>query len=169
VTLLAPPAVALATNADVADLRAFTCADPGVWFEEQVDDFVQRRFLSGPPRSELRSYEPFTIRSAGSLVAVAAIRAWAEAPAAGGTHLVVGAIAHRFRGSRIEGGEPLAAFLMRALIKAARDADHGPFVMGVVAKANTRSIAMCEKSGLRLHLPHDDDHIKVVGTLGSGS
>lgn len=124
------PLVTLAGAADLKDLTEFECARRGVWYEEQVENFVRTSLLTGPPLSEHRRYEAFTLRSAGTLVGVMGVRGWAEAPAGGGTQLVVGALSLAVQGTATSTGEPFAAFLMRAMIQAARDAEHGLLICG---------------------------------------
>lgn len=157
--------VARAGPRDARDLSRFECARPGVWYDAQVQRFVRTAFLVGPPLSQVRHYEPLVLREDGDLMGVAAIRQWAEAPAAGGTELVVGALALSCQGRVRQDGEPYAGLLMRTLLQAARDGAHGPFVSAIVAIENTRSRNMCARAGLVHELRHDDDHLRLVGVL----
>jgi hypothetical protein len=148
-------------------LASFTCADPVVAWQVEVEQFVQTQLIhwafdphaiSGDPRLLLAF-----VTATGELFGVAAHeRIVIESPTAqfDATKLELVAIATPRQGGRFSTGERASDVLMSAVMAdiSARVPPRDARVFAVVHQDNHRSLALCQRHGLveEMTRPHPD-------------
>ncbi len=154
-----------ATTGDAEALSAFRCST-GPWYEQDVEDYLRRRAL-GQLLATPDTYSLLVALDGKRLVGCMAhypeglIRASAALILA--TRLQVLAIAVTDQGRRLKDGTRLSDALMRTVIHHALDTRRYPVLTTIVAQDNLRSVAVCERNGLRSQIQHDGRHVRLSG------
>ncbi len=152
--------------ADRGLLASFTCADPAVSFEAEVEQFIRTRlidwaFAPGAADDDPRLLLAFATAT-GELFGVAAhervILRGSEGTQFNATKLEVAALAAPWQGRRLDAGERASDVLMSAVMTdvSARVPPRDARVFGVVHQQNRRSIALCRRHGLVEELSSPD-------------
>lgn len=159
--------IRLAADDDEAALAAFTCST-GPWYEREVEDYVRghahRRAMATPD-----TYRLLLALMDGRLVGCAAHHPEALQREEStptyllATRLQLLAIRTPDQGRRLSDGRGLADTIMHTLIHdALHTRPHSPVLTAVVAQDNLRSIAMCERNGLRSQTRYDMQHVRLT-------
>jgi len=154
-----------ATEKDGDSLGAFTCAT-GPWFEREVESYARkhalRRVMATPS-----TYRLLVLHEDERLVACAAhhpeVLLREDATGILATRLQLLAIATTDQGRRLEDGTRLSDTVMQTLIADAIETRGTPVLTGIVAQENVRSMACCERNGLRSQVAYDDLHVRLSG------
>src|SRR5262249_47568807 len=150
--------VRLADASDNELLKAFRCST-GPWYEDKVEEFIVARSLARALEGRLGFKLLLFENEAEGLVAVGAHhwRAYeVEDIPTDGTYMVVAAIAVPFQGKSIQAGQRLSSYLMNALLSDADGQGRGDIVTALVARDNTRSLALCRRFGIQDEIPSPD-------------
>lgn len=156
-----------ATPGDADALAAFECST-GPWYEEEVQGYVRGRALAhaGQQRDRLCLLLGF---DGLSLVAVAAHAEEAlilpeDTLIAIRIHLLAIAVADQ--GRVLEDGARLADVMFSTVIEDALRRRQAALVTAIVARENLRSIALCERNGLRSQTRHSAGYVRLTGHVG---
>lgn len=155
--------VAEASDADSID--AFRCST-GRWYEEEVEDYVRSRALS------LALDTPTNFRlllafEEDRLIGCCAHRL--EGLMRGDGHLLLAvrlqlmAIATGDQGRVLDNGERLSDLLMQSILSDALSTQGTGVLTAIVARDNLRSLALCERHGLRSQVEYDHRHVRLTG------
>lgn len=154
-------------NADVQDaevLSAFRCST-GPWYEQAVEDYINRRALS-QQLSTPSTYSLLLALEEDRLVGCMAHHPEALMREDSSLFLAVRlqllAIAVGDQGRRLKDGKRLSDALMQTLIRDACE-KHAQVLTTIVAQDNLRSMAMCERNGLRSQIRYNRDHVRLTG------
>jgi hypothetical protein len=174
-----PRAVVLSRTKHEAELSSFRCST-GAWYEDEVEQMVQHELAPRIDSEWSRALDFCALGLVDHLGRLVAIGAHHEVDFANrdppGTRLWLAAIAVSHQGARISGilqtgGQSfsLARYLLQVMIADSLNRPHKrerSFV-GTVAKDNYRSLALCERIGLRRELPdpRDDRYVQRLGIL----
>lgn len=174
---LPTPSARALRSTDAELLREFRCST-GPWFENEVEEFIQRRLL---PRHEHRREHVdhravlLELPDLG-IVAVCAheedfVRYDGEDRT--GSYLEVTAVALDVQGARLPDVEPfedsdappsVGRYLGEVLLADIAGRNRDPYLRGVVARDNERSLRLCTRLGLVDE--RDDDDERFVQRLG---
>ncbi len=158
-----------AREGDTQALDAFRCST-GPWYEQEVEDYVRTRALAQSVENP-ESYRLLLVLESGVLVACLAHHLEILLRDRGGgipaARLHVLAISTGHQGRRLAGGERLADVVMATLIADALEILEVEVVTAIVARDNLRSIALCERNGLRSQVQYDGAHIRLSGRLAA--
>lgn len=169
-----PPAgltVRSAEEGDGAAFDAFACSD-GSAHAHEVERFIRQRALRfaltavGGYRLLVFHEEQRLVAVAGfhpELLLVAAGRAGFRGTDAVRLHVV--AIASQSQGRRLADGRPLSRLVADTLIAHALGDEETMVLTAIVARANLRGIALCERHGLTSQIEHDARHVRLSGKL----
>lgn len=158
--------VRLAQEPDADALATFECSS-GPWYEAEVQDYVQR---TAHPRAMATSeaYRLLLTFQDNRLIACGAhhneglMRDDAQVVLA--TRLHVFAIASAYQGAVLDDGTRLSDALLGMLINDAMETRlRGALITAIVAQDNLRSIALCERNGLRSQVRYDTSHVRLSG------
>jgi hypothetical protein len=151
---------------DRALLMRFTCADPTVPWQVEVEHFIQRQLVDWAFDQHAASADPrlllvFDVDS-GHLVGVAAhervVLQGPEGKPFDATKLEVVGITTSWQGRRFASGERASDVLMSALMTdvSARVPSRDARVFAIVHEDNKRSLALCQRYGLveEMSRPH---------------
>jgi ribosomal protein S18 acetylase RimI-like enzyme len=153
-----------ATEEDTAALTSFTCST-GLWFEREVEDFVRWHALRAADSDNFR----LLVAVEGErVVATLAhhhpeLLPTADAAHRIGTRLHHLAIAITDQGRRLPDRRRLSDALMQTLIADAIDTWTTGVLTAIVAVDNDRSLAMCDRNGLRSRTRHGTRYVRVTG------
>lgn len=163
--------IRVAHEADTELLADFRCANPGVVWEEEAEEFIRKQLMMWALAPAAQEDDPRVLLTVGSsdgaLLAVGAherimLRDEASGRALLASKIEVVAVATAWQGRRI-GSSPgfearVSDVVMSALLAdiEARVPPRDARVMAVVHEQNVRSIAVCRRFGLTLDLgrPH---------------
>lgn len=149
---MGPPSVRVATASDADLLAAFRCSR-GLWFEDEVEEFIQRYALEYSARRSDADHQLLLFLSDDELVAVGAHERVSLTGGVTGTHLAVGAIALAHQNTRLDDGGRLSDYMLDALLGDARRAEErgrearDPYAHALVAHENDRSLAFLRRRG----------------------
>ena len=153
-----------ATEGDTAALASFTCST-GLWYEREVEEFVRGHALRAAASDDFR----LLVAVEGErLVATAAHHHPELLPTADAVHRFATRLHHLAidvsdRGRRLPDHRRLSDALMQTLIADAIDAWTTGVLTAIVAADNDRSLAMCERNGLRSRTRHGTRYVRVTG------
>jgi hypothetical protein len=144
---------------DDRPLRTFRCSSHGRPYEDEVEVYIQEGALNTALSGRLDHRLLLIEAPEDGLVAVVAHHS-KEYPhpddqSISGTHLVVIAVELRFQGTVLtdDRGARLSDFVMDAMLADADARGRGSVVTALVAAANSRALALCERAGLVERLP----------------
>jgi hypothetical protein len=153
-----------ATDEDEPALARFTCGT-GPPYEQEVEDFVREHALR-TARSEM--FRLLVAVEGERLVATAAHHHPELLPTEDGAHRFATRLHHlainvEDQGRRLTDQRRLSDALMQTLIADAIDTWTTGVLTAIVAADNDRSLAMCERNGLRSRIRHGIGHVRVTG------
>lgn len=174
-------------------MAEFECSD-GIWYEDEVQDFIQDRALAetldedhkvyvdvpsvalgdpaGPNTSAVWSPRLLLFFDEDELIAVAGHRP--EMLNLGDSRFILAiglrvlALGNPYKGRYLDNGPRLSDAVMGALLNDAVGRTGEPVVAtAVVAIDNLRSVTLCERHGLHTQIRHGHRHARLIGQLGS--
>lgn len=160
------PTVREATDDDAVALAAFECST-GPWYEEEVQAYVRGRALAHA-RENPYGYRLLVAYEQTRLIAVAAHADEAlilPEDTCFAARLQVLAIALVDQRRSLPGRVRLSDLLMATLIADAMDHKSTDVVTAIVADENLRSIALCERNGLRSQTRYSGRYLRLTGHL----
>lgn len=149
-------------------LASFSCADPAMPWEAEVEDYVRNKLIDWAFEPLARGQDPRLLlvfeRKSRELVGVAAHERCTlqhdDEPPFAATKLEVVGIARSWQGRRFKSGERASDVVMGAVMTdiADRVPRRDARVFAVVHQRNARSIGLCRRHGLteELSRPHPD-------------
>jgi hypothetical protein len=153
---------------DAHSLDAFRCST-GPWYEQEVEDYVRSRALAQALENP-GSYRLLLVLESDVLIACLAhhlemlLRDRGNGIVAARLHVLAISIEHQ--GRRLAGGTRLSDIVMATLIADALEIREVEVATAIVASENLRSIALCERNGLRSQVQYNGSHIRLSGRLG---
>lgn len=164
------PTVCLAEPSDAPLLRAFRCST-GAWYEDEVEEFLQRHALAYARQREDLDHRLLLVETEREgLVAVGAheLAVFRRGhDRLSGSYLVVGAIALPHQGARLDDGTRLSDFLLDAVLGDARRFDRGSVVRARVARENARSLALLRRNGFEREIAASEPrYVDLFGSSG---
>jgi ribosomal protein S18 acetylase RimI-like enzyme len=161
------PIVREATDDDAAALASFECST-GAWYEEEVQAYIHERALTHAHENP-DGYRLLVAFEQTRLIAVAAHASEALILPEDDTYLAarlqVLAIAVADQRRRLPDRSRLSDVLMATLISDAIEDKKTDVVTAIVADENLRSIALCERNGLRSQTRHSSRYLRLTGRL----
>jgi hypothetical protein len=156
-----------ATAADAGLLAGFQCST-GPWYEQDVESFVRERALEQAlalsdayrlllvlegkrPIGCMAHHHEMLLTGDGRSSPIFATR----------LHLL--AIATDDQGRKLDDGTRLSDKLMTTLIADALETRGNAVLTGIVALENLRSMALCERHGMRSQVQYDTRHARLSG------
>lgn len=146
-----------ARASDRAALSAFSCARPGVPWEEEVEEFIQKQLWQWATDPHAKSNDPRLLllleRVTGKLVGVAAHERITllgpDKEEFAATKLEVLAISCEWHGRRFESGERASDVLLSATLKDINERVPPQYrrVLAIVHEENERSLEVCRRHG----------------------
>lgn len=163
------PPIPLAARAvreeDAAALSSFMCAGAPT-YQRDVESFIQERAfaLAIAPRI---AYRLLVFYDDDRLVACAGHHPegllLSEDELVVGRRLHVVALSLDDQGRRLPDGRRVSDVVMETTIDDALRTEPTDVITAIVARENHRSIAMCERNGLRSQVVYDDLHVRLSG------
>lgn len=157
-----------ATAGDGGILAEFQCST-GPWYEQEVESFVRERALE-QALALSEGYRLLLVLEGKRLIGCIAhhrellVRAdGAQADTVAATRLHLLAIAVGDQGRRLDDGTRLSDKVMATLIADALETRGYEVLTGIVALDNLRSMALCERHGLRSQVRYDLRHVRLSG------
>ena len=153
-----------ATEEDAIALASFHCST-GAWYEQEVEEFVRGHALRAAARERFR----LLVAVEGErLVATAAHYHPELIPTEDGAHRFATRLHHLAinvddQGRRLSDNSRLSDALMQALIADAIETWTTGVLTAIVAADHDRSLAMCERNGLRSRIRHGTGFVRVTG------
>jgi ribosomal protein S18 acetylase RimI-like enzyme len=158
--------VRAAEEADAPALASFRCST-GPEFEQEVEAFVRDhalpRALDGDCRLLLVLERDRMIACVGHRPESLITRRGEMVYPRPFTRLHLLALALDQQGRRLDDGRRLSDLVMATLIFDALDTRGEQALTAIVARDNLRSIALCERHGLRSQVRYDSRHIRLSG------
>jgi hypothetical protein len=157
-----------AQGGDAQSLDVFRCST-GPWYEQEVEGYVRSRALAQALENP-GSYRLLLVLEGGVLIACLShhlemmLRDRGNGIVAARLHVLAISIEHQ--GRRLAGGTRLSDIVMATLIADALEIREVEVATAIVARDNLRSIALCERNGLRSQVRYDGTHIRLSGRLG---
>jgi hypothetical protein len=162
-----PWQVRVATKADRALLRGFSCAtDHDEPWAREVDSHIQNDLLNWSLEKGAAADEPTIVlvfdTASGDLVGVAAHERQSLGTNAldkvDATKIHLAAVAKKWQGKTFSTGERVSHIVMNAADIATHVPPRDPRIFAIVHRANARSVALCKRFGLvkRLRSDHAD-------------
>ncbi len=157
-----------AQEGDAQALDAFRCST-GPWYEREVENYVRSRALAQALENP-GSYRLLLVLEGGVLIACMAhhlemlLRDRGNGIVAARLHVL--AISTEHQGRRLAGGTRLSDVVMATLVADALEVREVEVATAIVARDNLRSIALCERNGLRSQVQYDGAHVRLSGRLG---
>lgn len=148
-------------------MEAFRCST-GPWYEQEVEDYIRACALAQAMESP-EDYRLLLVLEGGVPIACLAhhlemlLRDRGSGIVAARLHVLAISIEHQ--GRRLAGGARLSDVAMATLIADALELRAVEVVTAIVARENLRSIALCERNGLRSQVEYDGAHIRLSGRL----
>jgi hypothetical protein len=163
-----PPTVAVVAPGDRERLSEFTCST-GRAFEDEVQDWIREHAFDEAESARAEANYRLVVFDVGE--DLAAVAAYHVGEHDGDAIVVIRAVALStdYQGEEIEGRGKLADFVATAI---ANDAATRPTALPVarakVHRDNARSLAFCERMGLRTHSldETDPDYLLCFGKIG---
>jgi hypothetical protein len=155
-----------AASADAETLAAFECST-GPWYEDEVQHYVRRRALEDALRAP-QIYRLLLAFDGARLVAVGAHAQEAlilTDDTVLATRLQVVALGLDDQGRVLEHGTRLSDVVISTVIADALRGGPSELVTAIVAGENLRSIALCERNGLRSQTRYSRDYVRLSGRL----
>jgi hypothetical protein len=146
------PSVRVATASDADLLAAFSCSR-GLWFEDEVEEFLQRYALTYAAERAPLDHQLLLFVDDDELIAVGGHEQALLPGGLVGTHLTVAAIDLSHQGAKLTDGGRLSDYVLDALLGDALDAEargavrREPIAHALVARENGRSLAVLNRRG----------------------
>lgn len=168
-----PPAGFVVREAAAADaelLATFACST-GAWFEDEVEAFVRERALPAAlrPGSGHRLRLVLDDERLAACFAhhperlvVAAERGTPARPLEA-TRLQLVALSLADQGRRLDDGRRISDLVMASCIADAIEHRSSAILTAIVARDNLRSLALCQRHGLRSQVAYDARHVRLSG------
>lgn len=157
--------VRTATRDDRDAFEKFSCST-GAWYEDEVEEFIRERAL----RQALATPDNYRLLVAFEEERMVACGAHHPELLMRGdgvfmitTRLHHLAIATPDQGRVLDDGSRLSDSLLETLMADAIETRTTGILTGIVAQDNLRSIALCERVGLRSQVRYDFRHIRLTG------
>jgi RimJ/RimL family protein N-acetyltransferase len=151
------------TRRDRDRLASFSCADPGIDWQVEVEDFVRNelyewRYAALAQADDSRVLLVFRDEELIGVVAHERIHLQHQEEAFVATKLEVVALARRWQGRRFASGERASDVLLSAVMTdvASRVPPRFARVLAVIHEANVRSIEVCKRHGFTEELSRSD-------------
>lgn len=155
-------------------LESFRCADPDVPWQAEVESFIRSQLFDWAFDPLAQSQDPRLLllrdRNSRELIGVAAHEKCVMQLMSGGasfaaSKLEVVAIARAWQGRSFPSGERASDVLMSAVMRdvSARVPPRAARVFAIIHQDNHRSLAMCKRHGLTVHLSRPDPrYVRLV-------
>lgn len=157
-------AVRPARRADTAALATFRCST-GAWFEDEVEDYIRTRAMGHAAAKD--NYHLLVACEGPRILAVLGhadeALIFPDGDTSWAARLQVVAIATTDQGRQLSNAGRLSDVLMATLITAALREHETEVVTAIVAQENSRSIALCERNGLRSQVRYGRSYIRLSG------
>jgi hypothetical protein len=148
-------------------LEGFHCST-GPWYEREVEEYVRARVL----REALEKPADYRLllvlddgRLTGCMAHALEVLLEDAGPAIVATRLHLLAMSIEDQGRRLEDERRLSDLVVQTLISDAFQTRETGVLTAVVARENLRSIALCERNGLRSQVRFDRRHIRLTGSF----
>jgi ribosomal protein S18 acetylase RimI-like enzyme len=152
-------------TADDAELAGFRCST-GPWYEHDVESFVRERALARL-LNQPEDYRLLLALEGDRLLCCMAhegeLLLMPDDNTILAARLQLLGIAVQDQGRRLDGGSRLSDKLMSTLIEDALEHVSTHVITAIVASDNLRSMALCERHGLRSQIRYDARHVRLSG------
>lgn len=163
------PLVRPAAEEDGDGLSAFSCS-AGKLCEDEVEAFVRHKALKRVDLGSTPAYKLLVVEEGDQLIGCAGFHdeplfPMSDETALQVTRLQLLAVSRDHWGRYLDDGKRLVDFIFESVVLDAFQPHGGGVLNALVARENGRSLAVCERNGLRTQTAYDNRLVRLTGTF----